>query len=201
MRNFLRAGANLMAENMPSIVFLAMLRLGADMANSAWCATILAWAVLFWLWRSARQSDTILLGVNIHFALAAPVIHGVYALGYATVAGHMLDFSGVAVIGAVFVTGLVLNRVSESGFIGQGYRDASGKRSGVLLLVAGLALLWSLAFMGHQLVSVGLPLLVLFATRRVLMARAARNGNTLVSGFLALGQFAKPPSLPQFLLG
>ena len=157
-----------LAENAPSVVFLIGLRLDWRLDLTAAAAAVLATLVFVALLRAGRRPDTILLGINLNFVLATAVIWSAYTAGFDILAKEMIRLSGVAVITTIFVTGLALTRLTERGFAG----IAGKKRSSLALLaVAGLGCVWSIAFIGDQFLSVGLPIIVLFACRRILLRR------------------------------
>lgn len=144
-------------ENAPSLVFLLLLRLEGGIVLSGWLACGLSIAVLATLWHLRQRPDGILLGINLHFLIAAPAIHLAFALGPSGLGPFLLTYAGCAVLIMVFLTGLVLQLARPSGFAERGW---------ALLAIAAGCCLWSFAFVGQQFLSVGLPLLLLFAARR-----------------------------------
>ena len=167
-------------ENTATILFFALWRSGLPLDQAAWVAAIAASCVLGSLRWSRQAPDTILLGINLHFALTAPVIQIIYSIGATGLAGTLITYAGFAVPVFILLTGIWLRTRTHSGPLGRNaLGTASQKRRSVLLLLwTALACVWSYSFLGNQILSVGLPVLSIFLMRRVL------SGNLAISRLL-----------------
>ena len=157
-------------ENIPSLLFFAFWRAGAELEHAAWTAAIASAFVFTILWFRQYAPDTIMLGINLHFIATPNVIQLVYETGNTQLAYSMIEAAGVAVIGTILIAGIVLTAFTSPGFIGSSVlsRGKMQVRSVMLIFWTSIALAWSVAFMGDQLLSVGLPILSIFLMRRLL---------------------------------
>ena len=190
MPNFLRRPLWIV-ENIPTILFFALWRSGADLDQAAWAAAFAAFIVFCWLRETRRSPDTILLGINLHFVLTASIIQAVYVAGFEELAREMIVYAGFAVPVMILLTGIALSVLWRDGFIGENVLDPdiSAARSLALILWAAVTCVWSYAFIGDQFLSVGLPVISIFAMRRLL-----RNPEIRLSRFLTVMTlfFARP---------
>ena len=167
-------------ENTPTILFFALWRSGLPLDQAAWIAAIAASCVLGWLRWSRQAPDTILLGINLHFALTAPVIQIIYSIGATGLAVTLITHAGFAVPVLILLTGIWLRTRTHSGPLGRNALGTSSqkRRSVLLLLWTAFACVWSYSFLGNQILSVGLPVLSIFLMRRLL------SGNLAISRLL-----------------
>lgn len=174
-------------EGAPSLAFLALLRTNVDLEMSGCIGAALAAAVLIGFRACKVRFNPILLGINIHLLLVTPIIVTVFQLG-ASDTGQMLtrySFQGVLV--TIFVVGLALTILSREGFIGheQLSKSSTFTYSGVLLFAALAAIAWSFLYSDGALVGVALPIIALFALRRLLIARSLDRNK--INGVVAAG--------------
>lgn len=157
-------------ENSPTILFFALWRSGLPLDQSAWVAAVAASCVLGWLRWFRRAPDTILLGINLHFALTAPTIQAVYSAGYPEHAISMIRYAGFAVPVFILITGVCLTIFTHRGFLGGDLVTGSGRklRPALMLIWTAFACIWSYSFLGNQILSVALPVLSIFLMRRLL---------------------------------
>lgn len=162
-------------ESLPSVTFLALWRgevTGLEAAG--WIGSAVAAAVLLLLQARRTPCDPILLGINLHLLAITPLIVGLFQLGQVGLARVLVDTAHNGVLIAVLVVGGTLTVFGPRGFIGLDGLPAALTRSysGLLLAVAAAGVLWSFVNVGGStLMSVGLPLMVLFGLRRYLVAR------------------------------
>lgn len=162
-------------ENLPTILFLGIWKTGLGLEAAGWSACLSAAAVLMLFHRLRRPFDPIVLGININFLLTTPVIVGLFAAGQVDLARAGVHFAASGAVATVFVTGAVVTLLSPRGFLGSDRlpRAVQRRYSTVLLLLAAAAVPWSFAHAGQHWMSIVLPLIVLFAARRFILAHLA----------------------------
>ncbi|MEM8787225.1 MAG: hypothetical protein AAGE76_03100 [Pseudomonadota bacterium] len=149
-------------ETAPSLVFFALWRGLNDVVLAGWvAAAALAFGWLIW---RRRVPDTIILGINLHFLLTPPVIASVFAMGLPGLAAAMAAYAAPTVPAAVALTGLGLTMFTKGGFLGAG-KSGGRSTSWLLAVIAGLGAVWGRVHAGNHLISVGLPLGLVFAAR------------------------------------
>lgn len=161
-------------ESTPSIVFFALLRSGIDLETAGWTAAALAAAVLLTFRAGRLRFNPILLGINTHLLLVTPVIVALHAFGAAEFGRELERMSFVGVLVTIFVVGLMLSLISRDGFVGQQGLSVSMVRRNSAVLLAGClaAIAWSFLQGDNTLLGVALPVVLLFALRRLLIARS-----------------------------
>lgn len=160
-------------ENLPTIVFVGLWNTGAGLQVAGWSASLAAILVLSTFARLGRGPDTILLGINVNFAMTAPIIASLFLVGQMELARWVLGHVEAGAIATVFLTGICLTICSARGFVGSDAGSASERRrySLLLLTLSAATVGWSAAHTGNHWMSIVLPLVVLFAARRFLVAQ------------------------------
>lgn len=161
-------------ESLPSVAFLALWHGEVVRLETAgWIGCGLAAAVLLVLRLRRVPYNPILLGMNLHLVVVTPLIVGLFRLGQADLAGLLVDTAQTGVLVAILAVGIALTLFGPRGFIGiDGLPPATRRRYSLLLLaLTAAAVPWSLAHADSTLVSIGVPLTVLFGCRRYLSAR------------------------------
>ena len=168
-------------ENLPSLLFFAIWRSGVGLEHAAWAAAAASAIVLSALWFRRCAPDSILLGINLHFIATPIAIQLVYNSGNTELAREMIDAAGVAVIGPILLTGILVTIFTRQGFVGAQLATPGSTRirSVILIVWTSAALVWSLQFMGNQFLSVGLPILSTFLMRAALRRRDIRPSTLL----------------------
>ncbi len=168
-------------ESVPGIAFVALWRSDVPIEISGTVGTLLAAAALIFLKARGQRFSPIVLGINLHLLLLAPgYVLAVYG-GFPFLGDMLASAEEAGVLVAIFLVGRGYTAFSKGGFIGAEWLELQDRRmySAGLLVLAGAAIPWSFAYLGNALVSIALPLMVLFGVRRFLLARAAdRNGNS-----------------------
>ncbi len=166
-------------ESVPAIVFLVLWRSGVDLAIAGWIGTALAAALLAGFWLKGARHNPILLGMNIHLVVITPMIVGAFNLGATDLARTLVGVAEAGVLISITAVGLILTLFSPRGFIGVDGLPAALQRAYSLVLVSASAamIFWSFANLGNTLVSIGLPLMVLFGLRRFYVARGRDRSN------------------------
>lgn len=165
-------------ESLPSLAFLALWRTGSELEFAGWSGALLAVAVLLGFRARRFRFHPILLGINIHLAVITPLIAVLFRFGAPDVGSILAAHSYNAVLITVFVTGCCLALFSCTGFIGaDGLSRTTARFYSVLLLIAcASGIVWAFASEGGPFAAVGLPLVGLFALRRLLIAHAIDKG-------------------------
>lgn len=160
-------------ESAPSLIFLALWRSGLDVAFAGWIGAALASAVLIGFRHFRLPYNPILLGINAHQIVFTPLVVASFELGAVGLGRTLFASAEGSVLVAVFVVGCGLTAFSPRGFIGADGLGAPTRRiySLVLLTAAAAAIPWSFTHLGQTLLSVALPLMLLFGLRRLLIAR------------------------------
>lgn len=181
-------------ENLPSILFVGLWKAGLGLETAGWtgCGTALLVLLLFSYLQ--RKPDTILLGININFVFTTPLIVGLFVGGQAEWARWCVTYAGTGAIATVFATGLVLTAVSGRGFVGAEDlpRPIQRRFSALLLVLTAGAVVWSAFQVGDHWLAIVLPLVVIFATRRFVLAHLSDRGGHDVSPTLAVAAVPTP---------
>ena len=161
-----------LAENAPTIAFLATLQATGELRIAGWVGVIASAATLGAFYHFGRTFHPILLAINIYTLLATPVIEATYLLGLERQGAFMVAHVQVGVLASVFVVGSFLAIFSEKGFVGVKCEPPSRTlRPSLLLLVASAAAVaWSATYQGNRVMTIVLPLAVLFGLREFLIA-------------------------------
>lgn len=174
-----------MFENLPGIAFMLLFRATDDLQLAGWVGTVLAASVCVTYVRNTLRPQPILLGINVFMVAITPVIEGLIMLGYRNAATLLTENIATLVLISVFVTGAILTRFRTDGFLNYQTSGTKQKRahSAVLLFVCAIAIVWSLLAGDNYLISLGIPLMVLFGVHQLLRAgttdQQARNGAIL----------------------
>lgn len=161
-------------EAAPSIVFLTLWRGGVDQELAGWTGSILAAGLLIGFRARRIPYNPIFLGINLHLVLITPAIVAAFRLGAPEIGRSLIAGAESIVLVVVFAVGCVLTLTSARGFIGSDRMTTETRRrySLVLMALCGAAIPWSFAQSGQPVLSIALPLMVLFGVRRFLVARA-----------------------------
>jgi hypothetical protein len=154
-------------------VFLALWRSGLDMEVAGWTGVALAAMILVGLRLFRVPYNPILLGINVHLVVITPLIVAVFRLGATEFGSALVAASERGVLVTVFIVGCALTALSQRGFIGADGLPATSRwiYSSILLAALTAAIAWSFTYEGSTLLAVGLPMMGLFALRRLLIAR------------------------------
>lgn len=166
-------------EMAPSFGFLAILRVGNDAQTAGWVGTALAAAVLMTFGLRNKRFNPILLGINIHLLVITPLIVMVFYAGALEAGRTLVAYAHQAVLVTIFATGLVLTLGFRDGFLAhEGLSRRSAMVASTILLAASLgAIVWTFASAQGVVIGIALPIMALFALRRLLLARwQSRNG-------------------------
>lgn len=159
-------------ENAPSLLFLTIWRASGDIQVAGWigaCTALFALAVLRTL---RREAHPILLGLNVHFLIAAPTIECAYWLGFSSLTKFLLDYLQAGVLIMILVVGAVMTLTTGKGFVGVHSRgNTSLHYSLVLLGVALGGVIWACFLRHNSVLALMPPLLALFLLRQLLAAR------------------------------
>ncbi|MFS4438483.1 hypothetical protein ACMA5I_09725 [Paracoccaceae bacterium GXU_MW_L88] len=153
---------------------MAIWRATGDLEAAGWTGCALALLVLIGL-RSARAPfNPIFLEINLHLIVITPLIIGLYRFGASDSAARLEGVSYHAVLVTIFLTGLILTVASPRGFVGQDDPRSTGSvraKSALMLAASFIGIIWASLNDGSAFIAVGLPIIALFALRRVLLAR------------------------------
>ncbi|CUH50239.1 hypothetical protein [Ruegeria atlantica] len=174
-----------MFENLPGVVFMLLFRATDDMRLAGWIGTVLAASVCVTYVRKTLRPQPILLGINLFMVAITPLIECLILLGYRDTATILTGNIATLVLMSVFLTGVVLTLFRTNGFLN--YQTNGTKQrnthSAVLLFVCTIGVVWSRFAGDNYLVSLGIPLMVLFGVHQLLRAgitdQQARNGAIL----------------------
>ncbi len=165
-------------ESLPSLVFVALWRSGADQELTGWIGAALAACMLVGFRVCRWRFHPVLLGINIHLLVVTPLIVGLYRFGMPAWGDAIVEVAYKGVLITIFVTGCALI-FTRRGFIGvDGAPGVHRPYSLTLLLASAITILWSFFLAGGgPLTTVALPVMGLFGLRRFLLARLAdRDG-------------------------
>lgn len=165
-------------ESIPSLVFVALLRLGVELEMAGWIGAALAATVLIGLPTLGARYNPILLGINVHLLAVTPLIVAVFRLGAAELGETLTHYSYQGVLVTIFVVGLVLTLSSRQGFVGTEGSPSIVRRQSFVLLIATLSAIgWAFAWGGDAIVGVALPIIGLFVLRRVVSSERTSFGH------------------------
>jgi hypothetical protein len=173
-------------ENLPGLSFLVLSRATDDLRMTGWIGTLLAALVCLAYLRKLMRPHPILLGINLFMVAITPLIEGLFLVGHGNIADTMIGNIDSLVLGSVFATGLCLTFFSPRGFLSYEPETVPQmrKHSAVLLTVSAASFVWSLLAGGNHLVTLAVPLMVLFGLLQLLRAgamdRQSSSGTVLV---------------------
>lgn len=134
--------------NMPTIAFLLLFHLDDERLGAAFIGMLLAWVVVL----SKQRQPIIVRGLNLHFALIVPLLFVAWRFGLVSFANWIETWVLASVVWAA--AGAVVHAVWR------------GALPGVMGLVAGIAVGWTLILPNDQLLTIGVPVIAMsFATR------------------------------------
>ena len=163
-----------LAENMPSAIYFGLLFMGVGIEWAGWGASIAAVTVLS-LARTGRMPwSPILLGINVHFALAAPLLTFVNLAVGREVVMHLLPYAEPTVLVVVFSTGLVLHCLNRGRFLyGSNVKAiVPGVPSAILLMISLFGVVWALWPVEGEPSGITGPLAALFLVRFAILHRS-----------------------------
>ncbi|WP_170331602.1 hypothetical protein [Ruegeria arenilitoris] len=161
--------------------FLVLSRATDDLRVTGWVGTVLAAVVCVAYLKKLMSPHPILLGINLFMVAITPLIEVLFLAGNSHAAGMMIANIDSLVLGSVFATGLYLTLFSRNGFLTYKPENAQQARrhAAVLLTISAAGIAWSLLAGGNHLVTLALPLMLLFGLLQLLRAGAAdRQSNS-----------------------
>lgn len=158
------------AEAAPSIIFLVFWRTEQDPQLAGWIGCGLALALLLGFLILRQRFHPIMLGINIHLLLAAPLITAVFEAGHADLGRLLVAYAETGVLVMVFLTGIAMTFLSKGSFLGEPDVEWNirWRFSLLLLICAGGAIPFSIANHETPLLAVAAPLILLFVLRNYL---------------------------------
>ena len=162
-------------ENLPGLSFLILSRAGDDLRLAGWAGTVLAATVCFAYVRRILHPHPVLLGINVFMVAITPLIELLHLWNNAPVAMLLLGNLDTLVLGSVFLTGLMLTAFTRNGFLAHPAETKKKTRihSAFMLTVCAAGVAWSLAAGDNHLLSLVLPLSLLFGMQQFLTAGAS----------------------------
>ena len=174
-------------ESVPSLVFVALLRSNFNLEAAGWVGAGLSFFIIvIFIWHKV-DFNPIFLGINIHLLLVTPIIVSTFQLGASEVGEVLTLYSYKGVLITIFVVGFALTCLSRKGFIDhEGLSKSTTRKYSVILLFASAAgIAWAFLYSDSALFGVGMPIIALFALRRLLIARSFDSNHTI--GIAAVG--------------
>ncbi|WP_152563290.1 hypothetical protein [Ruegeria halocynthiae] len=178
-------------ENLPGLSYLVLYRVSHDLRLAGWIGTALAAMVCIAYVKRLLRPHPVLLGINVFMVAITPLIELLHLSGNASVAKLMLGNLDTLILGSVFATGLILTVFTSEGFLAHRAESLKKMRiqSGYLLSACAAGITWSLAVGDNHLVSLALPLSLIFGLRQFLIAgatdRQSRHDALLVAPAIA----------------
>lgn len=136
--------------NLPTITFLLLFHLNDNRLEAAFAGMILAWAVIL----SGQRQPTVLIGLNLHFALIVPSLFLLWSYGADSVVSWIETWVLATVVWAA--AGSVT------------YAVWRGTLPGPMGLVAVLSFGWTMVLPDDQLLTIGIPVIIMSLTARSL---------------------------------
>jgi len=164
-------------EYAPSAAFLAALMFSDDLRIAGWSGAGCALLICFAYARRSVSPHSLFLGINLYLLIITPVIEGLYAANFATLASALNEFARPLVFLSIFLTGSVLSLRASTGFLlVPQLNDRAVKRTNTLLLIAsGTAAAWALVYDHNTALQLAVPMTLLFAFHRTLRSRAGQQ--------------------------
>lgn len=159
-----------LTQNAPVLGFLMALQITDSFRLAGWVGAGLALGVLIAAVLRRAKVDPIVAGINVYFVLLTPMIELTYAIQADTAGAFLAANAPRGVMLSVFLVGLAMTLAKGAVFADGATPDVRRRRSLTLLGVAGLGALWSCVASGGSFAVVGIPMIVLFSTRRFLQA-------------------------------
>jgi len=163
-------------EAAPSFIFLLFWRTGQDTELSGWIGCGLAAVLLLAFAILKLRHHPIMLGINIHLLLAAPVITLAFEMSGPKAGEFLLDNVETGVLVVVFATGVALTFLSRGGFLGEPEVPWHiNWRFSLLMLICLAGMIpFSIQIQDIPFLAVGGPLIVMFFLRNYLARQAPR---------------------------
>ncbi|WP_170769192.1 hypothetical protein [Ruegeria lacuscaerulensis] len=183
-------------ENLPGISFLILARALEDQRLAGWVGAILAVCVCGLYARKILRPQPILLGINLFMVVITPLIELLALSGYRGAANVLIGNIDTLVLTSIFLIGVFLTCFSTKGFLT--YETQCRKKthlhSGLLLALCAVGIVWSLIVGQNDLISLVLPLMLLFEAQRFLRAAASdqqSHSHALLAGTVPLDTTAE----------
>ncbi len=188
------------AENVPTIVFLALLQVTGELRIAGWLGAVAAAATLATFARYRWPCHPILLAINIYILMITPTIEAFLWFGFKSHGDFLIAHTQVGVLLSVFVVGCALTLFTEKKFIGVKCNPASAswRLSAYMLIAAAGAVVWSAAYEGNRIMAIALPLACLFGLRQFLVAGLKDRGSDpdlLAAGAIASTELGAAPTM------
>jgi hypothetical protein len=167
------------AEAVPSILFLLLWRTGQDAQMTGWIGCGLAALLIVGFLVLRQRFHPIMLGINIHLLLAAPLITAAFELQGPDAGNFLIRYAETGVLVMVFLTGLGLTIFSKGGFLGEPEVPwhINWRFSLLMLICAAGSLPLSIQLQDRiAFLAVAGPLILLFILRNYLAGLAQRTG-------------------------
>lgn len=134
--------------NMPTIAFLLLFHLNDNRLEAACIGVLLAWVVILF----GPRQPAIVRGLNLHFALIVPLLFLLWLYGVSSVANWIEDWALATVVWAASVS--VAYAVWR-------------KELPILMgITAAMAFGWTLFLSNDQLLTIGVPVIVMSVAKR-----------------------------------
>lgn len=160
-------------ENLPGLSFLLLSQASDDLRLAGWVGTVLAVFVCAAYARRIIQPHPILLGINLFMVAITPLIEGLYRVNKPGLADLLVRNIDTLVLGAILATGLLLTLFTRNGFLPYPMKDPKQVKiqSWTLLSVCAIGTYWSQVIGNERLISLVLPLSLLFGLQHYFRAR------------------------------
>ncbi|MEX0316870.1 MAG: hypothetical protein AB3N21_02900 [Ruegeria sp.] len=174
-------------ENLPGLSFLILSQASGDLRLAGWIGAVLAGFVCATYIKHILDPHPILLGINVFTVGITPLIEGLFLLDMPHQAQWLVQNVDTAVLSSVFLIGLALTLFAPNGFLA--CRTETRRQtliySAVLLAASGTGIIWSAFVDASPLLSLAMPLSLLFGLRQYLCAGLS-DRQSLNSGLTAL---------------
>ncbi len=162
-------------ENLPGLGFLVLSRATGDLRLAGWIGTVLAAAACCAYAKRIMPPHPVLLGINLFMVAITPLIELLHLSGNGAEANALIGNLDSLVLGSIFVTGVVLTLIGKNGFLVHQADTPRQMRiySAALLAVCATGIVWSLIMGDNHLVSLVVPLSLLFGLQQYLSAGAS----------------------------
>ena len=134
--------------NLPTIAFLLLYHLNDNRLEAAFVGMLLAWLVILF---GSRQ-PAVVRGLNLHFALIVPLLFLLWQYGASSV-GNLIETWALAT---------VVWAVSASVACAVWRKELPN----LMGLIAAMALVWTLVLSDNQLLTIGVPVIVMSVAAR-----------------------------------
>ncbi len=180
-------------QNAPAIAFIGLLQTSGDLRLAAWTAAILSGLVLFGhAWQKIKH-DPLTLGTNIFFLVITPSIKASYLMEFYHLGAFLEVHVNTGFFFTIFLIGCFLTLFTKEGFISVQSENRSTivKYSTILLVATLVTIVWAQLYDGDRIVEIGIPLMILFGLKHLLIARLNdKSSTTGVGGMVILSASA-----------